>query len=93
VKSFMEKFYGKAAKAHERAGQCYKNEDYLGFLNAWIEENYFDSLGYAVNGLDHEDDKDALGKVITVIDNMRICMNAENNRFKVHKSLKKLGKE
>jgi hypothetical protein len=80
-KTFMEKFYNKADKAHEKAGQCYKNDGYRGFLNAWIEENYFEALGHAVYGDES-----------TVID-MRDRMNAENNRFKVHKSLKKLGKE
>ncbi len=86
-KSFMVQLYEKGEKAQKKGAACFKASDFQGYLECWIEGEYFMALGRAVNGMDHERSKE------TVIDYFRIGLTiGTDGRNRPFQSLKKLGK-
>lgn len=86
-KSFMEQLYEKGEKAQKKGAVCFKSADFQGYLENWIEGEYFMALGLAANGMDHERSKD------TVVDHMRRGLTiGTDGRSRPFQSLKKLGK-
>jgi hypothetical protein len=84
--SFLTQFTDKATKAHKKSADCFKAQNYLGFLAGHFEEGYYRTLAYAVNGDDQGDGQ-------PVIDKFNFFFNVEEQgTSRVTQALKKMGK-
>jgi hypothetical protein len=84
--SFLTQFTIKAEKAHKKSSDCFKVQDYMGFLAAHFEEGYFQTLAYAVSGQNLEDGQ-------PVIDSFQSFFKVEKQgNSRVTQALKKMGK-
>jgi hypothetical protein len=92
LESFFFKFHGMAAKAHEKGAECFKAGDYYGFLAHYFESGYYYTLGFAVNGEDHEFRRKAHGGK-TAIEYLYLSLEVkQNGKTRATQSLKKLSK-
>ena len=86
--SFMVQFYNKAEKAHKKGADCYKAGDYLNFLSNYLEAGYYQTLGYAVNGLDH-----SIPEITGITETLDYeIMIKQEGKDRATQSLKKMGK-
>ena len=84
--SFLTQFTDKATKAHKKSADCFKAQDYIGFLAGHFEEGYYRTLAYAVNGNDQGDGQ-------PVIDTFWSFFKVEQQgTSRVTQALKKMGK-
>jgi hypothetical protein len=89
--SFLTQFTNKASKAHQKSADCYKTQDYMGFLAGHFEEGYYRTLAFAVNGDDHEAHKNKNEE--PVIDRFWGYFKIEKQgTSRVTQALKKMGK-
>jgi len=89
--SFLTQFSDKATKAHKKSADCFKAQNYLGFLAGHFEEGYYRTLAYTVNGNDHEAHKSETGE--PVIDIFWSSFKIEQKgTSRVTQALKKMGK-
>jgi len=84
--SFLTQFSDKATKAHKKSADCFKAQDYLGFLAGYFEEGYYRTLAFAVNG-------DEQGDGQPVIDRFNSFFDVEEQgTSRVTQAFKKMGK-
>jgi hypothetical protein len=84
--SFLTQFTNKASKAHKKGADCFKMQDYLEFLASYLEEGYYQTLAYAVNGQDN-------GNGQPVIDKFWFFFKIEQQgNSRITQALKKMGK-
>ncbi|MDR1949154.1 MAG: hypothetical protein LBQ38_07165 [Spirochaetaceae bacterium] len=84
--SFLTQFTNKASNAHKKSADCFKAQDYIGFLVCYFEEGYYQTLAYAVNGQDQENGQ-------PVIDKFWSFFKVEQQgNSRITQALKKLGK-
>jgi len=84
--SFLTQFTNKASAAHKKGADCFKAQDYIGFLAGHFEEGYYRTLAYAVNGDDQGDGQ-------TVLDKFWFFFKIEKQgNSRVTQALKKMGK-
>jgi hypothetical protein len=89
--TFLTQFFKKGTKAHKKSADCFKAGDYMGFLDGYFEEGYYNTLAYAVNGDDHEVQKERNGK--TVIDTLIFSLRIDpDGKSRATQALKKIGK-
>jgi len=58
--SFLTQFTNKADKAHQKGADCFKAQDYVGFIACHFEEGYYQTLAHAVSGQDCENGQPVL---------------------------------
>jgi hypothetical protein len=84
--SFLTQFTNKASNAHRKSADCFKVQDYMGFLAYYFEEGYYRTLAYAVNGQNQDEGQ-------PVIDKFWFFFKVEQQgNSRVTQALKKLGK-
>jgi len=84
--SFLTQFTNKATAAHKKSADCFKNQDYIGFITSYFEEGYYRTLAHAVSGQDCEDGQPVLN---TFWSFFKI---ESNGNSRLTQSLKKMGK-
>jgi hypothetical protein len=84
--TFLTQFSNKATKAHKKGADCYKAQDYMGFLVGHFEEGYYRTLAYAVSGQNLENGQ-------CVIDSFQSSFKVEKQgTSRLTQALKKMGK-
>jgi len=84
--SFLMQFTNKAEKAHKKAADCFKAQDYMGFIAGHFEDGYYQTLAHAVSGQD-------LGNGQPVIDTFQSCFKIEKQgNSRLTQALKKTNK-
>jgi hypothetical protein len=91
--SFLTQFTNKALIAHEKGAECFKKQDYMGFLTNYFEEGYYRTLAFAVNGQSQEAYNNEDGQHEVIIDKFRFFFKVEKQgQSRVTQTLKKMGK-
>jgi hypothetical protein len=88
--TFLIQFHTKASKAQKKGNECFKAQDYINSFAGYFGERYYRVLACAVDGYDHEADKEENG---TIVDMLRSYLRFEYyGQGRVTQILKKMGK-